>query len=348
MPENYKSTPNKLIDLEAHFFTEATVNYLKSRTLFPRLVPVDSAGSFNLEFNQTSTLPHPKNLMAQLLDIGDGRIAEMDRNHVDVQVLSLTVPSGIECADYADAAVLAKDSNDELYEAILRHPDRLRGFAAISPHNVDVAVKELERAITKLNFVGWLTHSNFGGSDYLDNKQYWPLLEAAESLNVPIYLHPTVSNVAAVNDYGFATSGPAFGFQFDTALCLMRMIMAGVFDQFPKLKIMLGHLGETLIYIFERLDFMYDKPALKAYRPNIKRIPSTVLKENVYVTTSGRFHHPALNYIVQTLGEDKLFFASDYPMESLQKTVEFICDYTVSVELFDKVTHKNTEKLGIV
>ena len=127
-----------------------------------------------------------------------------------------------------------------------KYPARFMGFASISPYDPIQTVNELERAINKLGFVGWLAHSNFGENQYLDDRKYWPLLEAAESLKIPVNIHQTTPLMSEFGKYGFALGGPPLGFQFDVAMCLLRMIYAGVFDQFPKLTIILGHMGETI------------------------------------------------------------------------------------------------------
>ncbi len=333
----------RVIDFEAHFFTNDSVDYLKKRDLFPLLEATDRAGSYQLKFSESVSLPHPKPLMDRLLDLGQGRINQMDQGGVDIEILSMTVPSGIECLDNPDATFLARDANDELFSAIRANPSRLKGFAAINPHDALSGVKELERAIKQLGFVGWLTHSNFGKNEYLDEQKFWPLLEAAESLNVPIYLHPSVPVIPEYTKYGFASAGAGFGFQFDTALCLMRMILAGVFDKFPKLTIILGHLGETMPFLMERLDFTYrrqDMPYGKD-KPRLDRLPSQVLKENVYVTTSGRFYQPALEYVIKAMGEEKILFATDYPMEEMSGAVSFVRDSTLPTTIITKICETN-------
>jgi predicted TIM-barrel fold metal-dependent hydrolase len=334
------------IDFENHFFTRRCIEYLSSKMTAPNIVKGHQEGSFNVCFNKDVALFHQKELVDALLDIGSQRIAAMDKAGIDVHIISLTVPAGVDCcpADKAESSALAKDANDSLFEASKKYPSRLKGFAAISPYHVEEGIKELERTINNLGFIGWLTHSNFGENDYLDNKQYWPLLEAAESLNIPIYIHPTVPTMKEFGTYGFALAGAALGFQFDTALCVMRMILNGVFDEFPNLQIILGHLGETLPFLNERLDYMYRVPSLKPYRPAIKKIPSEVLHENIWITTSGRFYTPALNYATEVLGEERVLFATDYPMEGMEESVKFITQADLSDEMKEKIFFRNAER----
>lgn len=333
------------IDFENHFYTRRCLEFLSQKKTTPRLVKVDE-GCFDIYFNQDVSLFHGKALVDALLDIGSKRIEAMDAAGVDVHVISLSVPAGVDSSidDQQDSPFIAIDANDVLYEATQQYPDRLRGFAAIAPYHVQDGVKELERAINKLGFVGWLTHSNFGTNDYLDDKKYWPLLEAAESLQIPIYIHPTVPAMKEFGKYGFALAGSGFGFQLDTALCLMRMILGGVFDQFPKLQIILGHLGETMPFLNERLDHMYKNRSLKANIPDIKRIPSEVLHQNVFITTSGRFYTPTLKYVIETMGEDHVLFASDYPMESMKESVDFIMKADIADSTKEKIFFKNAQR----
>ena len=231
----------KTIDLETHFYTMAAFEYLEKRKQCPRMSRGKNPGTYYLHFTDMITLFHDQSFVDVLCDLGDKRIALMDKAGLDVQVLSFSSPgmdefdSGIELA-----ASMAIELNDYLHEAIKKHPKRYLGFATISPYDVPRALKELERCVKKLGFVGWLLHSNFGHDDYLDNARYWPLLEAAEAMDIPIYLHPTTPLSNEFGKYGFSIAGPSLGFQFDAALCLMRMIYAGVFDRFPKLKVIGG------------------------------------------------------------------------------------------------------------
>lgn len=151
-----------IIDFETHFFTKACIDYLVQQKTTPNLVP--EGDGYTMCFTDTVKLFHSQALLTALCDIGEGRIAEMDKSGVTVQVLSLTTANGIDSGpgDEARSTALARETNDLLHAAIQKNPDRFRGFAAISPYDVDAAVKELERAIKQLHFTGWLTHSNYG------------------------------------------------------------------------------------------------------------------------------------------------------------------------------------------
>ncbi len=343
------------IDLEAHFYTKAVFNYLKTRKDFPILVKEAQADAYNLRFTDQISLFQNTAFIDTLCNIGLERIKAMDKAGLDVQVLSFSSP-GIDefYPDCQKADELAVELNDILFETIQSYPTRFMGFATISPYDVQRSIKELERACTKLGFVGWLAHSNFGEGLYLDDKKYWPLLEVAESLAIPIYLHPTAPLMKEFGKYGFALGGPPLGFQFDVSLCLLRMIYAGVFDHFPKLTIILGHMGETLPFLIpDRLDWAYINPNISKLegfikqRPKIKRTPSEVMLENIYITTSGRFSKPLLDYSLAIMGEDKLMLATDHPYESMEESLAFIKSCNLEARVLEKICWQNAKSLGI-
>jgi predicted TIM-barrel fold metal-dependent hydrolase len=343
------------IDFEAHFYTQAAFDYLAKRKDFPKFVKEKESDAYNLQFTDQIALFQSAEFIDILCDVDTQRIKAMDAAGLDVQILSFSSPGIDEFdPDHASAATFAVELNDLLCETVKRNPDRFMGFAAISPYDVKSSVKELERAITKLGFVGWLAHSNFGEEQYLDDKKYWPLLETAEALNIPIYLHPTTPLMKEFGKFGFALAGPPLGFQFDVALCLLRMIYAGVFDQFPKLTIILGHMGETLPFLLpERIDWAYANPNISKLpgfikeRPAIKRTPSQVMLENIYITTSGRFSQPLLEYVLKVMGEDRVLLATDYPYEDLGQSMNFIRGCGLSDDVFQKICWGNAVRLGI-
>ena len=206
-------------------------------------------------------------LIEQLCDLGAGRIAAMDAAGIDMQILSLTAP-GLEQAETADAIVHARDTNDYLADAVKQHPARFAGFAALPLAAPDKAVAELDRRIRQDGFKGAIVNGHNRGR-YLDDKFFWPVLEAVEAHNVPIYLHPTrpPKPVIEASFSGFSPlvdelfSGPGWAWHIETAVHVIRMILGGVFDRFPKLQIVIGHLGEGLVAMFQRLDIM--APAMR-------------------------------------------------------------------------------------
>ncbi|MEO8400300.1 MAG: amidohydrolase family protein [Gammaproteobacteria bacterium] len=343
------------IDLEAHFYTQAAFDYLAKQNSYPKLEKTNAPDSYNLYFTDAVILFQNTAFIDKLCNLGAERIKEMDAAGLDTQVLSFSSPGIDELdTDHAFSKSYAVELNNIIHETIKKYPRRFLGFATISPYDVTASVKELERSISKLGFVGWLAHSNFGVDKYLDDSKYWPLLEAAESLNIPIYLHPTAPLTTEFGKYGFSLAGPPLGFQCDAALCVLRMIYAGVFDRFPKLKIILGHMGEMLPFLMpERIDWAYANPQISSLpgfiklRPQIQRSPNTVLEENFYVTTSGRFSKHLLEYTLKVMGEDRVLLATDYPYENLQQSMNFIRECGLTDKLYQKICFGNAESLGI-
>ena len=219
------------------------------------------------------------------------------------------------------------------------------GYAALAPKDPLQAADELERCVKELGFVGWNTHSNFGDS-YLDDKKYLPILARAAKLGVPVYLHPTVPAIPQVKGYGFALAGAPFGFGLETALCMMRLIYSGVFDIYPNLKVILGHLGEGLPFAFKRIDWAYERPFDPAARPKLSRKPSEYLKENVLVTTSGNHFKPAFMCTYETLGVENILLGTDYPYEDLEECIEFLESLPLPQSEKEAIYLANARRLG--
>ena len=180
----------KRIDFEAHFVTKDYVKTMIEYQGYPRYVEDEQTKSRRLYYTPDAGEPLGDGLLNKLLNLGDKRLEDMDTAGVDIQVLSLTSP-GVEEWDVSTGMKLATKTNDELADVINKYPNRFLGFAALAPDDPEAAADELERAVKDLGFKGWKTHSNYGGT-YLDDREYWPILEKAEVLDVPIYLHPTV------------------------------------------------------------------------------------------------------------------------------------------------------------
>ncbi len=335
----------KRIDFEAHFLTEEYIDALHNNKGFPQYKEVKGTKDGQLCFAHEVILPLGDRIRHKLLDIGEGRLKDMDANGVDVQVLSLTAP-GLEQFDAEKGTALSKKTNDLLAEAIQKHPDRFMGFAALAPQNPEGATHELERAVKELGFKGWNTHSNYAGA-YLDDKKYLPLLEKAAELDALIYLHPTVPAIPQLCKYGFTLAGAAFGFGFETAMCMMRVILSGVFDRYPGLKFMLGHYGEALPFLMERIDRPYTRSPFPTGRPELAKKPSEYLKSNVFMTTSGNFFEPAFMCTSQAMGIDRIFLGIDSPYEQMDQSLQFIENLAISQEDKEKIYYRNAAQLGI-
>jgi predicted TIM-barrel fold metal-dependent hydrolase len=335
----------KKIDFEAHFYTAEYIRAMYENKGYPRFADDEETKGRRLWYNADVGQPFADFLQRDLQELGEERIKKMDTFGVDVQVLSLSAP-GLEQFDPVVGTALARSANNVLAEIIERFPDRFMGYAALAPKNPAQAADELERCVKELGFKGWNTHSNYGDS-YLDDERYRPILERAEKLGVPIYIHPTVPAIPQVRGYGFALAGAAFGFGIETSLCMMRLIFSGVFDQYPNLKIILGHLGEGLPFVLKRIDWAYRRPFHPKARPPLAKKPSDYLKNNVFVTTSGNYFTPAFMCTYEALGIDRILLGTDYPYEDPDECLQFLEGLPLTKKEKDKIYGINAGQLGI-
>ncbi|HUB62117.1 MAG TPA: amidohydrolase family protein [Puia sp.] len=283
---------------------------------------------------------------AKLMELGKQRLAEMDAAGIDMQVLSLNSP-GVEQLGDAEAVAAARETNEFLAAAIHAHPDRFGGFAALPLARPEAAATELERTVHDYGFKGAIINGHIR-ERYLDNHFFWPVLEAAEALGVPIYLHPTHPPKAVMDIYysGFSPevdgilSRPGWGWHIETAVHVIRMILGGVFDRWPNLQVIVGHLGEGLPFMLERMDAVLAPRLTKLERP-----VGAYLRENVYYTTSGwNYPAPFLNLLAE-VGIDRIMFSCDYPYGSMAKSRAFLDGLPVSDADRQKMAYANAEKL---
>ena len=256
-------------------------------------------------------------LAKRFVDIGEGRIRDMDATGIARQIVSLTSP-GVQIFDAETGTALATSFNDELAAAIARHPDRFSGLAAIAPQNPKAAAKELERGVTKLGLKGAIINSTTHG-EYLDDPKFYDILAAAEALDVPIYLHPATAPTRMIGPMlEKGLQGAFFGFAIETSIHLMRMIVSGVFDRFPKLQVVAGHGGEGLPYWLCRMDLFQRNYRVNQRYPHIsalKRKISEYIKENIPVTSSGMAWAPVIMFMQEVVGMDRVMYAMDYPYQ---------------------------------
>jgi 2,3-dihydroxybenzoate decarboxylase len=262
-------------------------------------------------------------IVERLQDIGERRIADMDATGIAKQIVSLTSP-GVQVFEKADAVALAASSNDQLAAAIRRNPDRLTGLAAVAPQDPAAAAKELERGVRQLGLRGAIINSHTLGA-YLDEPRFWEIFAAAEALGVPIYIHPNTPSKGLIGPLlARGLEGAIYGFAVETGMHLLGIITAGVFDRFPKLRIVVGHLGEALPFWLFRIDYMHRASvAAKRYacmKP-LQRKPSDYMRENVYITTSGVAWPPAIMFCQSVLGMDRVLYAMDYPYQFVAEEV---------------------------
>jgi predicted TIM-barrel fold metal-dependent hydrolase len=287
-------------------------------------------------------------LVAQLADIGDARVAEMDAAGLDMQLLSLNSP-GVEQSDPADAIALARDANDVLAAAVRKHPKRFAGMAALPIGAPDQAAEELERCVRQLGFKG----ANINGHNrgrYLDDPFYAPVLARAEALDVPLYLHPTLPPPAVMQaSYSgfhpattFMLAGTGWGWHIETGMHVMRMMLGGVFDRHPKLQVVIGHMGEALPFMMPRMEGLAAKLPPGA---GPKRPLGDYLRENLHYTFGGFNFASTFQVLLSTVGPERIMFSADYPYGSMAEALAFLKTLPVSDAEREAIAHGNAERL---
>jgi 2,3-dihydroxybenzoate decarboxylase len=262
-------------------------------------------------------------ILERLLDVGEGRIRDMDAAGIDRQLLLLTSP-GVQVFDAATAVALAASSNDEVSETVRRQPERFSALAAVAPQDPPAAAKELERAVRRLGLKGAVVNSHTRG-ELLDDPKFWPIFEAAEALGVPVYLHPNTPPRDMIGPFlARGLEGAIYGFAVECGMHLLAIITSGVFDRFPKLQLVVGHLGEGAPFWMFRFDFMHRaQVAARRYRQlkPLRRTISDYLKENVHFTTSGMAWAPAILFTRSVVGAGRVLYAMDYPYQYVPEEV---------------------------
>jgi predicted TIM-barrel fold metal-dependent hydrolase len=279
----------------------------------------------------------------QLDDLDEIRLKDMDAAGIDVQVISHMQP-GTQIFDPQTAVALARKANDVLYAATRAHPTRFAGFAELPTVDPNAAADELERTVTQYDFKGALINGLTAGS-FLDAKRFWCIFERAQALDVPIYLHPGIPHPAVTEAYysdyrrgEFPYLSVAWGFMAETALHAIRLVVSGVFDAFPQLKIILGHLGESIPFTLWRCDWLVGHVG---GRPGF----ADAFRQHFYLTTSGSFQQSALVCCIAELGADRIMFAVDYPYNATGAGVAFMRSAPIGEADRRKILHANADRL---
>lgn len=298
--------------------------------------------------NGETTPPQFAELQSKLLDIGAGRIADMDKSGIDLQVLSLAA-MGFDALDADTATSLARDINDELAEAVRSHPVRLGGFATLGLKTPDTAAAELERCVNRLGFHGAFLNGTTGGV-FLDDPRFLPVFEAAAHLGVPLYLHPALPPEPVREAYysglpgqlGFLLSIAGWGWHAETGLHTLRLIVSGLFDRLPALQLIIGHVGEGLPYALARSSGVLSHAA-----PHLRQPVADYFQSNIHCTTSGYFTLPPLRCALDVIGIDRLLFSVDYPYSPNTRGRAFLDSLAdiLDAENMAKLTHRNAERL---
>jgi 5-carboxyvanillate decarboxylase len=258
-----------------------------------------------------------------LLDLGPGRIKAMDEDGIAMQVCVLA-GSIIQDLDPVQGGELAALSNDRLAAAAKQYPGRITGLAAFAPRDPARAAGELERSVKRLGLKGGIVNSHSLG-EYLDDKKFWPIFEAVQAMNVPIYIHPRDPSPQMIKPFEVFGFKIGWSWAAETGTHVIRLIGAGVFDQFPRLKIVIGHMGENVPFCLDRIDNRYFwEHEMAGVAPKLKRKPSDYFRDNIIVTTSGMNFTAPLLMTLQTVGFDNVLFAADYPFETVRDSVAAI------------------------
>lgn len=290
-------------------------------------------------------------LRARLLDMQDLRLRQMDAHGMEMMLLSLNAPTIQAVWDVKRANDLARRANDFLANEVAKRPDRFQGLAALPLQDADLAARELERCIKELKFKGALVNgfSQTGTADnclYYDLPQYLPFWGVVEQLDVPFYLHPRNPIAAWAQIYNGHPwlMGPTWAFGQETAVHALRLMACGLFDKHPKLKIVLGHMGEGLPYSMWRVDHRNGwVKAPHAYPA--KRKFCEYFQENFWLTTSGNFRTQTLIDAILEIGADRVMFSTDWPFENVDHAADWFDAATISEADRIKIGRTNADKL---
>jgi predicted TIM-barrel fold metal-dependent hydrolase len=324
----------RVVALEEHFTVPALVKRIdpgaiSRRGYKPRKAPTDR--------------PNP---LENLPEIGEKRLKSMDDAGITVGVLSNSGP-GADLVPGPDGIAVAREMNDHLAAAVARHPDRFAGFAALPMQSPDACATELVRAVKDLRFVGALINGTTEGR-FLDHPSYDGLLAAAAELDVPIYIHPHLPPEPVRQAYYSdllpgatrVLESAAWGWHSETAIHVLRMVLAGTLDKYPKLKLIIGHMGEMLPVMLARID---EVSALDI--EHLKRPVSRQILDQVWITTSGIFSQPPFIAALQTFGIDRIMFSVDYPFAPDAKGRKFLNEVSLAPDDMAKLTHRNADAL---
>lgn len=324
----------------------ATEEAFATREQLEALKSVSQSGSRDADapfwrMMTNSDNPFAHRVTRQLLDVEGERLAIMDEQGVDMQVLALTSP-GVQMFTPDLAVAMARDCNDQLSELVARHPDRFAGLATIAPQRPEAAAQEIERAVTQLGLNGVMINSHTN-DEYLDEEKFLPIFEAAAATNAPIYIHPRAPSSGMAGPYlkhGLETA--IWGYGAETGLHGVRLLASGIFDRFPHLKIILGHMGEGIPFWLWRLDYMH---VHGTSRKRLERRIPEYFRDNFMITSSGMNWPEVLKFCIDAVGADNIMWAIDYPYQEAPGAVSFMDQVAVSDEDRKKIYFQNAERI---
>lgn len=324
----------RTVALEEHFTVPALAKRIDPKVISAR------------GFRPRNIKPGSVNPMELLPEIGERRLKSMGEAGIAVQVLSVAGP-GADLVPGAEGVAMARETNDHLAKAIAGHPDRFAGFANLPMQSPDAAPAELRRAVKELGFLGAMVNGTTEGR-FLDDPRYDGLLAAAVELDVPIYIHPHIppepvrlayfSNLPEGAGRVLETAG--WGWHSETAVHLLRMVVAGTLDKHPRLKLIIGHMGEMLPMMMARIDQVFQHDVDHLQRPITRAI-----HDQVWLTTSGIFDQPPFIAALQTFGIDRILFSVDYPFAPNAAGRKFLNNVALSPADMVKLAHGNADAL---
>jgi uncharacterized protein len=322
----------RVIALEEHFSVPALVKR------------IDPAVISRRGYRARNLRPGAVNPLELLPEIGEKRLQLMDESGISLQVLSNSGP-GADLVPGPDGVAIAREMNDHLAAAIGRHPDRFAGFAALPMQSPDAAPAELARAVKQLGFLGALVNGTTDGR-FLDHPMYDGLLAAAVELDVPIYIHPHIPPEIVRQAYysglpegaGRVLETAGWGWHSEAAVHLMRMVVAGTLDRHPRLRLIIGHMGEMLPMMLARADEVFANDI-----DHLKRPISRAIHDQVWLTTSGIFTEPPFLAALMTFGIDRIMFSVDYPYAPNKRGRAFLDRIALAPDDMAKLTHRTAE-----
>lgn len=291
-----------------------------------------------------------RNVAPKIVDVGAGRIADMDRNGITVQVLSKAgshIGASADQFDGKEAISFAQSFNDELALRIAEYPERYAAFAHVAAHIPHAAADELERTVREHGFKGILISGTIRGG-FLDDPEFSPLLARAEALGVPVYIHPGMPPAAVREAYyngfpakiSFGLATFAWGWHYEVALHVMRLAVAGVMDRYPRLNFIIGHMGEGLPAMLHRCEHQFSTDL-----PHLSRPLGKTITDQVYITSSGFFSNAPFVAALQTFGIDRLMFSVDYPYATNEDGHRFLDNVPLAPLDLAKFAHGNADRL---
>ena len=325
----------RIVTLEEHFTVPRLVAGIDPDAVARRGFPGPGANwSQNLKRNE-------------LADLGDARLADMDASGITVQVLSVAGP-GADLVPGKEGIAFARAYNDTLAEGSARHPARYRGFAHLPMLAPEAAADELERAVKELGFHGAMVNGSTEGR-FLDDPSFEPILARAEALDVPIYIHPGLPEEPVRSAYYGGMPGnfgtifalSAWGWHAETAVHTLRLVFTGALDRHPRLRIIIGHMGEALPFMLDRIDETTRNEAKTLLRRSVRQ----TLLDQVWITTSGFFTLPPFLAALVTFGADRIMLSVDYPFSTNARARAFLDAPPVSPVDRTKIAHLTADTL---